>query len=200
MTAPTARPVSHRFSCWTTSGRPGFPRPFSLQTWLVASGDVGAEERSGRSESSDVSEPPSSVRPVLSGLASTTKGSSDASGSGGSAGSCPEQVRILAQRAGFFVQLPWDSSASRGRSPKNTSDRKPPPESSSRTEQIREHRRHRCQSALGLRSWLVARPSIHPGRATLESACWSGVAVAGHPARSRCVWSRRIRRRRRPPP
>jgi len=83
---------------------------------------------------------------------------------------------------------------------KNTSDRKPPPESSSRTEQIREHRRHRCQSALGLRSWLVARPSIHPGRATLESACWSGVAVAGHPARSRCVWSRRIRRRRRPPP
>jgi len=138
----------------TTSGRIELAsRGCLFSTRLVASGDVRAEERSEGSAGSRQIRFPHFVcgaGPLGAGI--YDGGGSDASGSGRSAGSLPTYPDVVAQRAGIFVQRPREVPASRGRHQKNTGDRTPPSEPSPRTEQIRDHRRHRSsKSALGLR-------------------------------------------------
>ena len=87
--------------------------------------------------------PPSSMGLVLSRLASTTKGCSDASGWGGSAGSLPKHPNVPPQRAGIFCATASGSSYVPRSLNKERRDRKPPSEVSMPSGQIREHRRNR---------------------------------------------------------
>jgi len=124
----------------------------SFSTRLVAGGDVTGAERSAASEwSCCIRSPSSSVGLALSGLASTTKGCSDASGWGGSAGSLPKDPNVPAQRAGIFCATASGSSCVPRSLNKERRDRKPPSAASMLPGQIREHRRNPCsKSALGL--------------------------------------------------
>ena len=119
-------------------------------------GSLGVENSAPRSDPADpcdpaASVPPSSVGLARSGLASTTTGCSDASGSSGSAGSLPKHPNVVAQRAGNRCSTASGSSCVPRSLNNEKRDRKPPSEASMLSEQIREHRRHQCsKSALGL--------------------------------------------------